>query len=174
MCRSMLSDHISPGHPERRATTCPLPSPPVEDNTSRRKKSRQAPAHHASMGEFSKLLPLSLVSSVLLQMAASAPRIPPPSGTGPVLNVNFPDPTIIFAGNTWYAFATNDQADHINVQVASSTDFSNWTLHQGQDALPTIPSWAVGPWKTQVWAPDVNETVSISTCFLSEFSRTAL
>jgi beta-xylosidase len=87
-----------------------------------------------------------------------APTHASPSGKGPVIDINFPDPTIISVDGIWYAFATNDQNEHINVQIASSKDFSNWTVHD-HDALPTLPDWAVEPWTSQVWAPDVNETV---------------
>ena len=106
----------------------------------------------------------ALLQSALLSIASfslvSARAIPPPTGNGPVLNVNFPDPTILYNNNMWYAFATNNQSAHINVQIASSPDFTTWTYHAGQDAMPQVPQWAVGPWTTQVWAPDVNETVS--------------
>ncbi|KAF2840279.1 glycoside hydrolase family 43 protein [Patellaria atrata CBS 101060] len=71
---------------------------------------------------------------------------------GLVLDLNFPDPAIIQVNNRWYAFATtNGQA---NVQIASSDDFSTWSLHEGQDALPDLPSW-VNAGGANVWAPDV-------------------
>jgi len=78
----------------------------------------------------------------------------------PVLNQDFPDPTIILAldGN-YYAYATNAQHDGkmINIQVATSTDLFHWN-YVG-DALPQKPTWAN---TTQnYWAPDVLYDASI-------------
>jgi len=72
----------------------------------------------------------------------------------PVLNQNFPDPTVILAPNgNYYAYATNSMHDGkmINMQVASSTDLFNWNYIG--DALPQKPTWAH---TTQnYWAPHV-------------------
>ncbi|MEO8414252.1 MAG: family 43 glycosylhydrolase [Ginsengibacter sp.] len=82
-----------------------------------------------------------------------------PSGTAdvaatkknPVFNFDFPDPTVINANGTYYAYAT--QGDHDgktnNIQVASSTDLFHWK-YLG-DALPTKPVWA----NHNFWAPGV-------------------
>lgn len=72
--------------------------------------------------------------------------------SGPVITSNFPDPAFINVGGTYYAFATTNGAQ--NVQVATSPDFNTWTV-TGSDALPTIPSWSTG----DVWAPDVTQLV---------------
>ncbi|ETI19688.1 hypothetical protein G647_08701 [Cladophialophora carrionii CBS 160.54] len=88
------------------------------------------------------------------------------AGIGPAISSNFPDPGLALdtstrtSGNgsqhgTWYAFST--QTGEINVQMASSPDFSSWTLHRGYDALPTLPAWARKPPDAGVWAPDVNQ-----------------
>lgn len=72
----------------------------------------------------------------------------------PVLNIDFPDPTVILAADgKYYAYATNGRHDDkwINIQVASSTDLFNWD-YTG-DALPQKASWAS---TTQnYWAPHV-------------------
>ena len=75
---------------------------------------------------------------------------------GPVIASNFPDPSFISVGGIYYAFATNNGAQ--NVQIATSPDFNNWTV-TGADALPTLPSWATG----NVWAPDVLQLVRLFT-----------
>ena len=72
---------------------------------------------------------------------------------------NFPDPGLIQHNGTWYAFGTNpkkNDPDTIHVPVATSTNFVNWTLHDGYDAMPTI-----GNWEKEVnhWAPDVIQRV---------------
>jgi beta-xylosidase len=76
-----------------------------------------------------------------------------PYESGPVIKANFPDPCIINVNDTWWAFSTNSGG--INIQVASSPDFQTWTLHAGQDALPTPPAW-VNMSAPNTWAPDVN------------------
>jgi len=83
---------------------------------------------------------------------------------------DFADPSTIKSGNTWYAFASNNHKAYltgnsssvgynhlINIQVATSPDFSSWTV-TGQDALPTVGAWAnpnAGNQGAAVWAPDV-------------------
>lgn len=72
----------------------------------------------------------------------------------PVLDSDFPDPTVIKAPDGfYYAYATQSERSGkmLNVQVARSPDLVRWK-HLG-DALPTKPTWAS---KTQdVWAPHV-------------------
>ncbi|KAK8154008.1 glycosyl hydrolase [Phyllosticta citrichinensis] len=66
---------------------------------------------------------------------------------------DFPDPSIIKFGDSWYAFATTN-GKGINVQLAVSPDFSTWSVVQGYDALPQTGNWSdPGP---VVWAPDIN------------------
>jgi beta-xylosidase len=70
--------------------------------------------------------------------------------TNPVLSYDFPDPHVIRAGPTFYAYATNGSGK--NIQVATSPDLVNWELQN--DALPALPSWAqLGG--SYVWAPGV-------------------
>ncbi|KAL0259194.1 hypothetical protein SLS55_006699 [Diplodia seriata] len=74
---------------------------------------------------------------------------------GPVIGSNFPDPSLIKVGSTWYSFATNsnDGSGSTHVQIAKSSDFNSWTL-LGKDALPNLPGW-VNTANPAVWAPDV-------------------
>lgn len=68
----------------------------------------------------------------------------------PVLRADFPDPFVLEADGTYYAYATN--ANGKNVQVASSTNLVQWTALP--DAMPALPSWAkLGG--SFVWAPEV-------------------
>nr|OQO29124.1 hypothetical protein B0A51_02708 [Rachicladosporium sp. CCFEE 5018] len=89
--------------------------------------------------------------------------------TGPVITTDFPDPSIIKVGDTWYAFGTQSVYDYTNVkiQLATSTDFVNWSLQAGYDALGNLPSWAEAG---QVWAPDVFKRADGS--FIMYFSAT--
>lgn len=84
---------------------------------------------------------------------AEEPEQPVESDTEPtpVIDRNFPDPDILKVGDTYYAYATND--NRRNVQVAESTDLENWTVLE-TDAFPELPSWVI-PGKT--WAPEVTE-----------------
>lgn len=77
---------------------------------------------------------------------------------------NFPDPGLLNHNGTWYAYGTNPHKRDplsIRVPVATSTDFVNWTLHEGYDAMPTLGNWEVAQ---NHWAPDVIERVSSSSC----------
>lgn len=87
---------------------------------------------------------------------------PLPSGTiinektgkhNPVLNINFPDPTVININGNYYAYATQGiyNGNKNNIQLAVSNDLFSWK-YLG-DALPQKPVWAS---ETQnFWAPDV-------------------
>jgi arabinan endo-1,5-alpha-L-arabinosidase len=87
----------------------------------------------------------------------ATPAVPAPAaGTyvNPVLDADFPDPSVIQASDGYYyAYATQTLRDHewINIQVARSADLVHWQ-HLG-DALPDKPGWAQ---ETQdFWAPFV-------------------
>lgn len=69
----------------------------------------------------------------------------------PVLNQNFPDPTVIRANGRYYAYATNSSVNgkFVHIQVASSTDLQHWNFIG--DALPDQPVWA----EKDFWAPHV-------------------
>ena len=63
---------------------------------------------------------------------------------------DFPDPTVILVGATYWAYATGSGGT--NLQVMSSPDLKSWS--PPSDPLPTLPAWA-SPGLT--WAPDVVE-----------------
>ncbi len=67
---------------------------------------------------------------------------------GPVYPFDFPDPSVLRVGGTYFAYATNSAEG--NIQIISSTDLTNWT--PVGNALPALPSWAL-PGGT--WAPGV-------------------
>ncbi|KAI5365427.1 putative glycoside hydrolase, family 43 [Septoria linicola] len=81
--------------------------------------------------------------------------------SGPKINgANFPDPGLIFV-DKWYAFATRTIGSSIHIQVATSLDFDEWSLHHNSDgtgynALQDLPAWAVQD-VPNTWAPDVNQ-----------------
>jgi len=87
--------------------------------------------------------------------AAPVPRpATPASYTNPVLDADFPDPSVIRApDHFYYAYATQTQrgGKWVNIQVARSTDLVHWQ-HLG-DALPAKPAWATAT--QDFWAPDV-------------------
>src|SRR5438270_1802100 len=77
-----------------------------------------------------------------------------PSYANPVIDEDFPDPTVIKAADGYYygyATQTKREGKWINIQLSRSADLVHWK-HVG-DALPTKPSWAA---TTQdFWAPHV-------------------
>jgi beta-xylosidase len=66
--------------------------------------------------------------------------------SNPVLDKDFPDPTVIRSGSKYYAYATNSGA---NIQVAVSEDLQQWKILS--DAMPAKPVWA----DKDFWAPHV-------------------
>lgn len=84
---------------------------------------------------------------------------------------DFPDPGLIQHNGTWYAFATNPKKgdpNTIHVPVATSTNFINWTLHEGYDAMPTVGQWQK---KINTWAPDLIQRVSQQNLSSSTVSK---
>ncbi|CAN5722619.1 family 43 glycosylhydrolase [soil metagenome] len=74
----------------------------------------------------------------------------------PVFDTDFPDPTVVRAGDGYfYAYATqavvNGKLQHI--QVARSKDLINW--ERMADALPEKPVWA-NKFEPKFWAPHVS------------------
>lgn len=107
--------------------------------------------------------PRRMLGSISFSLAAlsvltAASPVTKRSISGPILNsVNFPDPSFVISGSTWYAYSTNSGGH--NVPMATSPDFQTWTLKSGYDALPTVGAWSTGK---DVWAPDVVQLVSRS------------
>ncbi|GJG87132.1 hypothetical protein tb265_23130 [Gemmatimonadetes bacterium T265] len=93
--------------------------------------------------------------------AAAATRRAPATYTNPVLDQDFPDPTVVRAGDGYYyAYGTQTTlrggtADSVtlNVQVLRSPDLVRWA--RLGDALPTKPRWA--HLTQNFWAPHVSE-----------------
>lgn len=81
----------------------------------------------------------------------------------PVVDANFPDPTIVKAGDGYfYVYATNSGVNgktH-NMQVRRSKDLVKWEVLG--DAMPETPSWGSGDF----WAPHVTYDESSDTYFL--------
>ncbi|GAB7365019.1 hypothetical protein MBLNU230_g5801t1 [Neophaeotheca triangularis] len=114
------------------------------------------------LGFLATLCPLTLVNG-----SPIAKRAP----SGPVIESDFPDPSIVEIGGTWYAFGTQSVYDqpNIKIQLATSPDFTTWTLSSGHDALRTLPPW-VDSSNPKVWAPEVIQIDDGS--FLMYFSAT--
>ncbi len=79
---------------------------------------------------------------------APTPSLPPGAFENPVYDHDFPDPFVLEANGTYYAYATNSGG--VNVQTLSSRDLVHW--HTVGDAMPSLPPWAL-PGDT--WAPEV-------------------
>jgi arabinan endo-1,5-alpha-L-arabinosidase len=77
-----------------------------------------------------------------------------PTYQNPVLDRDFPDPTVIRASDGWYyAYATQTPEPPTNVQAARSRDLVRWD-YLGE-VLPELPPWARR--SRACWAPDVVE-----------------
>lgn len=76
------------------------------------------------------------------------------SYTNPVIDSDFPDPTVIKAPDgLYYGYATQTQRQGrwINIQLARSSDLTHWQFTG--DALPVKPQWAAST--QDFWAPHV-------------------
>ena len=100
---------------------------------------------------------LSAASLLLLALQATSFPLTKRAIDGPVITSNFPDPSFIKAGDTYYAFGTNNG---VMTPWATSTDFDNWTVQQGS-ALSGAGSWSNGK---DVWAPSVVQIVRSLAC----------
>lgn len=102
------------------------------------------------------LLFIATFFAIMLTGCATSGSKTTPAITNPVLDANFPDPTIIRASDGYYyAYATQGEVEGVmhNVQVARSRDLASW--ERLNDALPQKPAWAR---QTQdIWAPHVAE-----------------
>lgn len=68
-----------------------------------------------------------------------------------LIGQDFPDPDVLRAGGTYYAYATNTGGRNLPVATAPSPD-GPWTV-RSTDALPRLGAWASTGW---TWAPDVS------------------
>jgi arabinan endo-1,5-alpha-L-arabinosidase len=100
-----------------------------------------------------------LAVAALVFLGACAAPLARTSATyvNPVLDADFPDPTVIKApdGN-YYGYATQTQRDGkwVNIQLARSSDLVHWQ-YLG-DALPAKPGWASST--QDFWAPHVEQS----------------
>jgi len=106
------------------------------------------------------LLAATLLAATLLACAAPRPAArPAPAAatyTNPIVDADFPDPTVIRASDGWYyAYGTQSERDGrtINLQVMRSRDLVTWEALG--DALPARPAWADST--QDFWAPHVSE-----------------
>ena len=81
---------------------------------------------------------------------SGAASVPAGDFVNPVLQDDFPDPFVLHDGSTYYAYATTDGAQHI--QLARSPDLVTW--EELNDPLPKIAPWSSG----DTWAPEVAKT----------------
>ena len=108
----------------------------------------------------SLVVTIAAVSALLTGCGGGKSPVRPTDSTSttgyrnPVLDQDFPDPTVLRVGTTYWAYATQtffSTGQRINIQAASSPDLVHWTFHG--DALPTKPVWAPTVWR--FWAPHV-------------------
>lgn len=72
----------------------------------------------------------------------------------PAFNRDFPDPTVLYANGTYYAYSTEVLGD--SIPFTTSTDGVHWSSTYG-DAMPTLASWASFGF---TWAPTVAENAA--------------
>jgi beta-xylosidase len=82
----------------------------------------------------------------------------------PLIRGDFPDPFVLRAGDTFYAYSTN--GDRGNVPTALSKNLADWTL--AGDAMPALPPWAR---KGSTWAPEVMRVGTSYVLYFTARSR---
>ena len=92
---------------------------------------------------FKPLTGLCLAASLVFTASGLGPK----TYTNPVIDQNFPDPSLLRDGGAYYAYATNNG---LNLPCERSPDLVHWTPLP--DAMPSLPGWAK-PGRT--WAPEV-------------------
>src|SRR5215203_2614531 len=94
----------------------------------------------------------SASAGILGREATSSPVASLPAGMfrNPVIEADFPDPFILADGSRYYAYATTDVAQ--NLQLARSDDLVTWDMLD--DPLPKLPLWSSG----DTCAPEVRKT----------------
>ncbi len=103
------------------------------------------------------LATLVAVTGIIAFASVTVATAPPaaPANWAPAQAGDFPDPSVLLYGGTYFGFSTQNFASPgqtINIQMSTSSDGVDWTRLSGWDALPNLPSWAeVG----NTWAPSV-------------------
>jgi beta-xylosidase len=97
---------------------------------------------------------LALLLATMMALAgcgsSARPGISARQFRNPVIAGDFPDPYILKVGPTYYAYATTNAAQ--NLQIARSTDLVHWK--HLSDPLPQLPAWQ-SIVKGYTWAPAV-------------------
>ncbi|GII67081.1 glycoside hydrolase [Sphaerisporangium krabiense] len=100
------------------------------------------------------MLPATALTAAILPavLVPAAATVPPAATVRPVavITADFPDPDVVRAGSTLYAYSTSSPAGTVPVASAPSAT-GPWTMRG--DALPGKPSWAG---EGGFWAPDVS------------------
>ncbi|KAK8079103.1 glycoside hydrolase family 43 protein [Apiospora phragmitis] len=98
--------------------------------------------------------PLLFCSAALALPQPSAPHLWRRDGDKPLINMDFPDPSILQdKDGQWYSFATSGNGHNIQVAKASKPG-GPWT-YLDIDLLPNTGSWTTN---SNAWAPDVRRT----------------
>ncbi|HEY2428341.1 MAG TPA: family 43 glycosylhydrolase, partial [Acidimicrobiales bacterium] len=74
--------------------------------------------------------------------------VTPSLSTAPVYGKDFPDPSVLYTGGQYVAYATGTGG--LNLQMMTSTDLLHWGTVA--DPLLNLPTWALPGW---TWAPGV-------------------
>lgn len=116
----------------------------------------------------------NILISILALGAVAAPvaareKSPPLKPFVPVYTTDFPDPFVLPHGNEFLGYATNPSGLRANVQMATSSNLTDWKPLTGpdgklHDAMPRLPVWAKPGF---TWAPEV---VRVGTGYVLYFT----
>lgn len=94
-----------------------------------------------------KPVAVHVASSITVPTSITAPD----AGAPPAFARDFPDPSVITVGKTYYAFSTHtawQRAGHV-FPILESSDLASWRY--ASDVFSAAPTWGRGDW----WAPAV-------------------
>lgn len=105
-----------------------------------------------SRSSWLSVLSCVLTLTVLTACGSTADATKAKTFKNPVYKQNFPDPSVLKVGKTYYAYGTNTATAVI--PTLRSADLVHWKA--GKDAMPAPPRWAV----SDIWAPGVFQVSS--------------
>ena len=111
----------------------------------------RSPLEHQDKRLYRTLLFICAVLTIVLSSLIASQQPVAAATWSPSINQDFPDPSILQVGGTYYAYST--EVSVTNIPLSVSDDGVHWSS-QTTDAMPTLPSWAEFGY---TWSPSVTK-----------------
>ncbi|MGI8815001.1 MAG: glycoside hydrolase family 43 protein [Pseudonocardia sp.] len=117
---------------------------------------RRPPFKHAQRALAIAVVVLATAPAITAATASAAAPSPTPV-PAPVISRDFPDPSVLAVGSSYWAYSTasgyGSAVRHVPLSRAIGLH-GPWT--DGGDAMPALPSWVDSVRGGSIWAPDVS------------------